>query len=105
MSNSDSTTKLIRVIEFGGKQKEYHMWRQKFKACAQINGYAQFLEGTTAIPFKSSFGTAQAVDEDQRTLDQKMIIKNYTSAMRGYYYLMLSQKNDTNNGIVALALI
>ena len=70
MSNSDSTTKSIRVVEFGGEQKEYHTWRQKFKECAQINGYAQFLEGTTAIPSKSSFETAQAVDEDQRTLDK-----------------------------------
>ena len=105
MSNSDSTTKSIRVVEFGGEQKEYHTWRQKFKACAQINGYAQFLDGTTTIPSKSSFETAQAVDEDQRTLDQKMIIKHYTSAMRGYYDLTLSQKNDTNNGIVPLALI
>jgi len=105
MSNSDSTTKSTRVVEFGGEQKEYHTWRQKFKACAQINGYAQFLDGTTTIPSKSSFETAQAVDEDQRTLDQKMIIKHYTSAMRGYYDLTLSQKNDTNNGIVALSLI
>ena len=90
MSNSDSTTKSIRVVEFGGEQKAYHTWRQKFKACAQINGYVQFLEGTTAIPNKSSFKTAQAVDEDQRTPDQKLIIKHYTSAMRGYYDLTLS---------------
>jgi len=67
MSDSDTTTKSIRVIEFGGEQKSYHTWRQKFKACVQINGYAHFLDGSTAIPIKSSCTATQAINEDQHT--------------------------------------
>ena len=42
--------KLIKIVEFNGKESEYRMWARKFMSLATTRGYRDVLLGKTTVP-------------------------------------------------------
>ena len=64
---SDQDEKVIRVLNFSGKQDDWDMWSRKFLAMAYRKKYQGVLTGRTQIPKKSDPLTTE---DEKRQLKQ-----------------------------------
>jgi gag-polypeptide of LTR copia-type len=57
-----------RLLRFSGKQADWRMWSQKFKARAKIKKYLQILTGVDKAPSALAPGDTETQDEEKERL-------------------------------------
>ena len=97
MSNLGDDLKAIRILPFDDKVKDFRKWHLKFKAVAELKGYADVLVGKETVPNESEV-------IDISTDDGKAKQKARKANQRAYTDLILACHGDLSFKIVANAV-
>ena len=97
MSSSGEDFKSIRILPFDDKVKDFRKWHLKFKAAAELKGYADVLVGKETVPIDSE-------DLDISTDEGKEKMKARKANQRAYTDLILACHGDLSFKVVANAV-
>ena len=97
MSNLGDDLKTIRILPFDDKVKDFRKWHLKFKAAAELKGYADVLVGKETVPNDSE---VLDISTDEGKAKQKVRNAN----QRAYTELILACHGDLSFKIVANAV-
>ena len=66
--NFEDSKDVPHLLRFSGKQADWRMWSQKFKARARIKKYLQIMTGVVKAPLPLIPGTIESQDETKERL-------------------------------------
>ena len=100
-----TTEKNVKILPFSGKKSEFSVWSEQYLARAFLKGWKKVVDGTEKIPSESTIATYMAIEETNRTDDQKKAIKVDKANKEAYSDLILSMEGTTTRGKVAFKLV
>ena len=93
MNESTASEKVIRVLQFSGKQKDWRRWKAQFLSRAKIKGYKDAVQGEIVVPAQSEELNKEAADYVEK---EQARLKNE----QAYNDLILSMTEDVSFGLV-----
>jgi len=103
--SEEAGSSLRYLPTFDGRRTHFWPYSKKMIAKLASVGLLDIVLQRVAIPSKAEFEAAEAVNEDDRTPGQALVVKRYRNLMRAHHMITFSIDTDMRSGLGAFQII